>query len=320
MVANTPNVRGAGPRPASLKRGTRKVVVFLNVKRASVTVAVLSLVVIGLTRTVPAASEKIVFQPHRAVYEVSLARVSAGSSIADLSGRMIYELSGSPCAGYDQVLRFITRTTNQNGDAQLNDLRTKSWESPTSDTLRFDIENYHGQTLAEASKGTAERDASNSQVRVVLEKPTAKAANLGAKILFPVAHSMAVLRAALAGKKIFPSFFYDGSESGEKVYQTNAVIGLKVPAIAAPETDAKSIDPLKLAKATQSWPVAMSYYDVAELNVDGTPSFEMSYRFHLNGVTSKFQIDHGDFAFKGTLSQLVYTAPAGCKGEQRSAP
>ncbi len=256
--------------------------------------------------------EEISFRPHRAVYEVTLSRVSAGSSIAGLAGRMVYELGGNACDGYTQNLRFVTRTTNQIGEAQTNDLRTKSWESPTGDRLEFDVQNFHDKDLSEASKGVAKRNARAGEVTVSLKKPAPKQSKVLDNPLFPMAHARAVVNAARGGKTIFSTAFYDGSETGEKVYQTTAVIGNPLAAV---KSQAGSINtpPLERANTSPSWPIAMSYYDAAKQSGDGRPSFEMSYRFHVNGVTSKFQIDHGDFAFKGTLSQLLFTAPAGCQ-------
>ncbi len=271
-------------------------------------------VTVGKQEIAPGAQkdlEKIIFWPHRAVYEVSLARASAGSSIASLEGRMVYELSGNPCDGYTQILRFVTRTTNQNGDAQVSDLRSKSWENSETNALQFDVQNFHGANLAEASKGLAERDARSGEIHIALKKPKTKQVTISGNTLFPIAHSKAVLTAARAGKAIFPSAFYDGSETGEKVYQTTAAIGKQSAAVDVLKTT-NNPTPLDLAKTAESWPIAMSYFDAAKKNEDGQPSFEMSYRFHLNGVTSKFLIDHGDFAFQGTLSQLIFNAPAGC--------
>jgi len=257
-------------------------------------------------------SQTIEFRPHRAVYEVTLSRVSAGSSIARLAGRMVYELGGNVCDGYTQQLRFVTRTANQIGDAQTNDLRTKSWESPNGDTLRFDIQNFHDEDLSDASKGVAKRDAHVGVVTVNLKKPTPKQSKVSDKPLFPMAHARAVIKAARAGKPIFSTAFYDGSETGDKVYQTTAAIGKPVAAVELSGSE-KNASPLDRANTSPSWPIAMSYYDVAQQSEDGRPSFEMSYRFHVNGVTSKFKIDHGDFAFKGTMSQLLFTAPSGCQ-------
>lgn len=258
----------------------------------------------------------IVFQPHRAVYDVTLARTSAGSSVAGLNGRMVYELTGNPCDGYTQKLRFVTETVNQDGDTQSNDLRSMSWESVQDPELRFDVRNFHDGVLAEASRGQAQRVDQPKEIRVWLRKPKFKVVALDEATRFPIAHAQAVLTAALEGKTIYPSVFFDGSETGEKSYHTTAVIGKKTPASPADKKDNDTLSPAEQANTSASWPIAMSYYSKVNNEGDGTPDFEMSYRFHLNGVTSKFLIDHGDFSFKGTLTKLEFLGAAGCIEEK----
>ena len=65
----------------------------------------------------PAAAlgEDIVLAPHRAVYEMSLANTRGGSGVTAVSGRMVYELTGSACEGYTQNMRFVTQMVNQGG-------------------------------------------------------------------------------------------------------------------------------------------------------------------------------------------------------------
>src|SRR3990170_3439926 len=69
------------------------------------------------------------FRPHRAVYEITFDHATPGSGVADMSGRMVYEMTGSSCVEYAQNMRFVTRMTNQEGVAQINDLRTSSFEA-----------------------------------------------------------------------------------------------------------------------------------------------------------------------------------------------
>lgn len=255
----------------------------------------------------------ILFQPHQAVYEVRLERAAPGSTMAALDGRMIYELSGNLCDGYKQVLRFVTRATNQEGNSQLNDVRTTMWENVTSETLKFDVQNYHDSMLVEATQGAANRAPKSGAVRVKLTKPSAKTIALEKTTLFPIAHSKALLRAALSGAQIFPSGFYDGSSDGETVYRTTAAIGKRINARPSAEKNIAQLSPAARAASSPGWPIAMSYYNADAPDGDGIPEFEMSYTFHLNGVTSAFVIDHGDFAFKGELTRLNFTAPAGCR-------
>ena len=57
--------------------------------------------------------------PHRAVYEITLAKSNSGSGVSELTGRMVYELAGSSCEGWTQNMRFVTRSSNQEGAAQI---------------------------------------------------------------------------------------------------------------------------------------------------------------------------------------------------------
>jgi len=271
----------------------------------------------SFSQSVSDTDQSISFRPHRAVYDVSLAHAASGSSVAHLEGRMVYELSGNNCEGYTQNLRFVTRTTNQNGAVNLTDLRTASWESGNSEKLRFEIKNYLDNKLAEETSGTAQRSQSQGTVVVILNKPGSKSLTISPQIMFPIAHSKAVIAAAEKGDTIYQAQFYDGSESGEKVYLTTAAIGKKVVAVTRSQSNNPKDGKLDVADVT-SWPVAMSYFDSDNTTGDATPAFEMSYRFHDNGVTSKFLIDHGDFSFKGVLAQLVYTAEAGCRVEHKT--
>jgi len=95
------------------------------------------------------------FHPHRAVYDITFDRATPGSGVADMNGRMVYEMTGSRCGGYEQNMRFVTRMTNQEGVAQVNDLRTTSFEDLALHRLRFSSSQYENQKLSEASQGSA---------------------------------------------------------------------------------------------------------------------------------------------------------------------
>lgn len=259
------------------------------------------------------AGSPLEFDPHRAVYDIQLEKTAPGSTIAALDGRMIFELSGNRCAGYRQILRFVSRTTNQDGAAQVNDLQTESWENGAATKLTFKVENFQDGALAEISEGTAVRAAETGPVRLSLRHPNRKSVTLPGNPLFPVAHLKSVVRAADQSKPLVASMFFDGSESGQDVYETTSVLGKKSEATALTFDASRTASPVQLAETSDSWPIATSYYKPGAQDGDGTPAFEMSYRLHRNGVTSAFTIDHGDFAFKGNLRRLEFTAPAGCR-------
>ena len=163
--------------------------------------------------------------PHRAVYEITLEHASPGSGVAEMTGRMVYEMSGSRCKGYEQEMRFVTRMTNQEGIAQINDLRTSSFEDLATHHLRFSSSQYENQKLSEAAQGSAGPSNGATFTKVELTKPSKKTVKLPSDIYFPIQHSLALLEAAHSGKTIFTANLYDGSDKGEKFYETNAVIG-----------------------------------------------------------------------------------------------
>ncbi len=165
------------------------------------------------------------FRPHRAVYDISFDHATPGSGVADMTGRMVYEMTGTKCGEYAQNMRFVTRMTNQEGVAQVNDLRTSSFEELATHRLRFSSSQYENQKLSEASQGSAGPGNGSSFTEVKLTKPAKKTVKLPSDIYFPIQHSLALVQAARAGHSQFTANLYDGSDKGEKFYETSAVIG-----------------------------------------------------------------------------------------------
>lgn len=265
-----------------------------------------------------AASDDIHFQPHRAVYDVTLFSAVAASSVTGVTGRMVYELGGSACEGYTQNMRFVTRMTNQEGSETLNDMRTSSWEETGGKRLRFSSSQYQNDELAIASQGDAARSKDGDTAKVDLVKPEKSKVELPQGTLFPMQHATGLLKAAKASQTVFTANLYDGSEKGDKYYLTTSVIGkhagpgaIKMPASLK---DGARLDML------QSWPVAISYFDPDKKKQDSVPAYELSFRYFENGVTTDLKIDYGEFIIKGELKSLVFNdpGPSNCAGPANS--
>ncbi len=270
----------------------------------------------GLLMSTVAAGAEVVtapvtFVPHRAIYQLEIDRTSAGSGVSDVNGRIVYELTGSACEGFTQNMRFVTVTSNSEGGSQTTDLRTSSWEGVPAKKLRFSSSTYLNDQLTEQARGTALRNGLSDVPSVDLAKPEKKTFELGSQVYFPMQHSTALVDAARAGKSHFTADLYDGSEQGAKVYSTSAIIGERV----APGVR-KSLAGLKGGEALDqvpSWPVSISYFAKGNTaHKDELPLYEMSYRFHENGVTSEIVLDYGEYAMKGKLKELVMLEPTPC--------
>jgi hypothetical protein len=253
--------------------------------------------------------------PHRAIYAITMDRASPGSGVADMTGRMVYEMSGSRCKGYEQKMRFVTRMTNQQGIAQINDLRTSSFEDLATHHLRFNSSQYENQKLSEASQGSAGPSNGATFTKVELTKPSKKIVKLPSDIYFPIQHSLALLEAAHSGKTIFAANLYDGSDKGEKFYETNAVIGQPRKAGMTRRATAQIFDG-KLNGLT-SWPVAISYFEPGPGQTEVLPTYELSFLFYENGVSTDLFIDYGDFAIRGELKELILLKQENCPSMSR---
>ena len=252
------------------------------------------------------------FAPHRAVYEITLLRSGAGSGVADMTGRMVYELTGSACEGYTQNMRFVTRSANSEGAETINDLRTSSWEETEGKRLRFSSTQYQNETVAEASQGDAQRQgqAKSDGLKIDLTRPAKKKVALPGDIFFPMQHAGALIDAAKAGKTLMSANVYDGSEKGENYYATTAVIGKRVEGTAvASSVSVKNAD--RLPKAV-SWPMAISYFEAGKDKQDAPPSYELSFRYFENGITEDLKIDYGEFAIHGEMKELEMLPVSKC--------
>lgn len=255
----------------------------------------------------PAAD--IVFHPHRAVYDISLGEASGSSGVTGLTGRMVYELTGSVCEGFTQNMRFVTEMSSENTGDTVNDLQTSSWENGDGSRLRFSSSQQQNSAAAEISQGDAVRKGNG--IVVDLSKPKNKDVALPRSVYFPIHHANALIDAARRGEKLFSADLYDGGEKGEKYYATLSIIGAGRDGFKEPEK--VKGDATKL-KDLRSWPVTMSYFDPAKGEADQLPVYELAFQFYENGVTSELTINYGEFSIVGHLRELTFTPQTRCDG------
>src|SRR5262245_22422688 len=257
-----------------------------------------------------AAPDGIVLAPHRAIYELALATTRGGAGVSAVVGRMAYDLTGSACEGYTQNMRFVTRMTNQSGNTVVTDLRSLTWEDGQGKRFRFDSSQYRDDKVTETTVGEATRGNAEEEVKVELTKPAKKNLSVSSRVHFPVQHTIALLAAAKAAKGAFRAELYDGSEKGEKVYDTVAAIGRiqapggnrKLPLV----KNAERLDELK------GWPVSIAYFEPGAGEQDAVPVYELSFLMFENGVSRKLYIDYGEFALQGELTSIAFHEPSKC--------
>ena len=257
-----------------------------------------------------AAKEPSRLVPHRAIYEMTLDEARSASGIAGIDGRMVFEFTGSPCDGYSLNMRMVTQMTDSQGQSNMTDLRSSTWEQGDGKKFRFQSAQYLNDKLGDVTMGRAVREASSEAVQVKLSQPSRDEIALDGRIFFPTQHSIALIEKALAGQNVFQARIYDGSEKGRKVYETTAFIGTMVKPGA---DDAKLEAPAKEKKLGElpSWPISIGYFEPRE--GDLIPSYQIDFRLYENGVSRELSIDYGDFSIQGRLTSLEYLQAKECK-------
>src|SRR5262245_55124692 len=99
-------------------------------------------------------NEKVDLVPHRAVYDLKLAKATGGQrTVAAVRGRILYDFSGSVCEGYGLNFRQVSEIDSGEGKTALSDLRATSWEEGAAKSLRFTSQNYLNQDVVTEVEG-----------------------------------------------------------------------------------------------------------------------------------------------------------------------
>ena len=252
------------------------------------------------------------FLSHQALYELSLLKSRGSNSINGARGRILYNFSGSACEGYTSEFRQVSELDSGEGKVTLSDLRSKSWEDGAGKSYRFKIDTRMNDADAAPVDGVAERDGDH--VTVKLKAPVAKTFTLDGSTVFPTEQIERIIAAARDGKSVLELMVYDGSDNGEKVYNTMSIIGQPIPgdrSIAAPDPSTAS----DAMKTMTRWPVTVSYYDHDARTKDGeqTPVYAMSFELFENGVSRALVLDYNDFVISGAMGKFDVKDSKPCK-------
>ena len=258
-------------------------------------------------------SAGVPFMAHEAVYDLSLAQARGNASVNSANGRIVYKFGGNACEGYSTDFRQVSRIESGEDKTTTSDLRSTNWEDAKGASYRFKVASQTNDADPAYVDGTAERGPDGT-ITVKLKQPRVKTFTLDKEIVFPTEQTRRIIEAAKEGKRILELGVYDGSDNGEKVYNTFVVIGQPIAkghVPASPDVASKS-DQLK----TQTrWPVTVSYYDRAAQPDKGeqTPLYTMSFELYEDGVSRALVLDYNDFVINGTMDKFEVGDNKPCK-------
>jgi hypothetical protein len=245
-----------------------------------------------------------VIAPHRAVYDIHLARTEEGSGVSSASGRMVFEVTGSACLGYTMRQRMVVDIGDEDGNLGKLDFQISTFESGEGDLYSFDSRTSMNEEVVEAVEGEARRDGSD--IEVTLKLPQEKTVRLDGEALFPSQHLQAIIDAASAERSFLSADIYEGAGSGDSSDAAMAAIGKAMLT--------RADNPL--GGGVRQWPVSIGYFDPGAVSKEHVgeelPSYQMSFTLYENGVTNDLVMDYGDYALSGSLTDIERLSSPNC--------
>ena len=253
-------------------------------------------------KTVP--EKQISLVSHRAVYELTLAKSVGTKSPTAAQGRIAFDFTGSACDGYVQNFRQLTELQPAEGPTRVSDMHSATFEDADGRNFDFKMQTSIDNAAPESVDGKALKSAKGT-LSVNLNKPKRNKFELDPNVVFPTEHLKRILAAAEAGQNLLELKVYDGSETGEKVYETTTYIGRP---IADPAVE-KAVHIPQLDKVRR-WPVSISYFEAGKK--DDAPSYILSFDLYENGISRALRLDYGDFVLAGEMSSLELLHEPAC--------
>jgi hypothetical protein len=268
--------------------------------RLALGAAILAVAAVASSAPTFAANDEIELASHRAIYDLKLADARGRRQLSAVQGRIVYDFSGNTCEGYALQFRQVTELDNGEGRVVVSDLRSATWEEGAAKSYRFNFQNYLSEKLVDSVDGRAAR--STDAIAINLAKPDRKEFDVESTVVFPTEHIRRIVLAARAGQTVLEVPVYDGSETGEKLYNTLTVIGQPIPAGERKPNDAAAGN--AVLEGMKRWPVTISYFDRGKQGGEQTPVYAIKFELYENGVSRALVLDYGDFAISGTMSTL----------------
>jgi hypothetical protein len=242
---------------------------------------------------------------HRAQYDVTLATTRPGGVVA-MQGRTVLEFR-DVCTGWTTTQRFISNMADAKGNDIHSDFIVSSSEDKDGKIIRFKIKNLVNGRTTQRFEGTGTLAAAGGEVR--LTSPAGQHFSLPGGTLLPTQHTLAVLRAAVAGQSGFHETVFQGGDSTD-LYDTTTVIGR--PAGKKQHEADRGADPEGLLKGVAAWPTLVSYFPHGS---DGERAdYEIAYRLYANGVIASMTLIYPNFTMKANLVKLEkLPASANCR-------
>ncbi len=226
---------------------------------------------------------------HKALYDISLSSKKSNSNISNISGKMFYEFKSS-CDAWISNNRFDMLYEYPQGHAVRMTSDLSMHESFDGKEFNFTVQRKRDGDLFEEIRGSA------SPIAAKYSKPKGLIFELPQGTLFPMAHTLSVLKKIKGGEKFYNATIFDGSDAEGAVDINSLIISEAAP------LSVKSDDVEQALIDSKAWNIRLAFFPLNDF--EATSDYEMSIIFHENGVISNMGVDYGDFSVTHKLIAL----------------
>jgi len=227
---------------------------------------------------------------HRATYALGL-KSSTDQGVLAADGSMTYDVTDA-CTGWTTSQHLIINLTDRDGREvrMVSDYAT--FETKDGSKLTFHTKQMTDQTVTEQLDGVAVLDRSGGHGHADFSAPEHKRVLLPAGTMLPNAHTLAVLQAAMTGKRFLavPLFDGTGSDGAQDSFVT-------IENWHGPRTEKWSS-----LSGLPSGRVHVAFFDRDQTTE--MPDYEIGMRYFNNGVADDLAMNFGDFVMAGKLDQF----------------
>ncbi len=248
--------------------------------------------------------------PHKALYDIRLSGIKSGSQIVNISGQMLYEWQPS-CDGWLANHRFNLLYEYADSEPMRITSDFSTFESFDGKSLDFTSQRKRDGELFEEFRGHA-TFSEDGKGEAVYSLPDGLEFHLGESDMFPMQHTVNVLKSVKEGRKFFSAVVFDGADE-EGPVEISAFIGKPVAKPAVKPSDKINGELLKAPAHN----VRMAFFPVK--NDSPTSDYEMNLNLHDNGVVSDMFIEYDDFSISQKLLALE-PVKSSCSSDSASEP
>ena len=232
---------------------------------------------------------------HKALYDINLIATHSGSQILNISGQMAYEWKPS-CDAWvtDHRFKLFYEYADAPGMRITSDFST--FEGFDGKTFHYSSRRQRDGQMYQEIRGAAETDKTGAG-KATFSMPEGVTFDLVKGTLYPMGHTLEVIKHAEAGDKFYSAQVFDGSDE-EGPIEINTFIGK--PAPAATRVKGEKIDSSLLSG--KAWNMRMAVFQADDQEEES--DYEMEMVFHENGIISDMVIEYDDFTVKQRLVSL----------------